>query len=601
MTPSQALSLLAATALFAGPVRGQSCPTSFDTNPTGSGLIWTGPTPAVGGDFTLFPATNGTQGIELFRWDPASGATLVKDIQPGPLDSYPYNFHTAYLQGQLLTFFVADDGVHGTELFRTDGTPAGTFLFQDINAGPGGSSPGFFFFHPDLELLFFAANDGVNGKELWSTDGTPFGTSMVADLHPTGGTGWDEGMGRVGGFVLFGADNGIDGLELHRSDGTAAGTTMLKDINPATTPWGTGASSSPGPFHPLDGSRTLFGAREDLLGGELYITDGTAAGTSLLLDINPGAASSSPRAFINFGGEVYFVADDGTHGSELWKTDGTALGTVLVVDSVPGPDGIHSPDISKLDPTLVVSGDRIFFASNHSSTSGIELWSSDGTAAGTSLVADIAPGTASSKPEWLFAARNGVYFEAQALNGRELFFSDGSAAGTVEVCDLFPGASSGSPFGFTLCAGALLFGATTPSMGTELHALLNVGAYSADLGSPGFGSPRLASSAPLLGANLTFEATGLAPGAASFLVVSGHTGSPDQLLCSSYSVNWLDVFTANIFGVFVPPAWTTWSSTHPVPASPTFVGIQLNAQVWSLPGGGFPAETTNGLHLVLGN
>ena len=68
-------------------------------------------------------------------------------------------------------FFVADDGVSGAELWRSDGTADGTLLVKDINSGGGGSSPA------TLTnvggTLFFAANDGVGGTELWSSDGTP--------------------------------------------------------------------------------------------------------------------------------------------------------------------------------------------------------------------------------------------------------------------------------------------------------------------------------------------------------------------------------------------------------------------------------------------
>ena len=58
---------------------------------------------------------------------------------------------------------------------------------------------------------------------------------------------------------------------------------------------------------------------------------------SLVKDINPGSASFRlPASLTNVGGTLFFSADDGTHGSELWKSDGTAAGTVLVKDINPG-------------------------------------------------------------------------------------------------------------------------------------------------------------------------------------------------------------------------------------------------------------------------
>lgn len=72
-----------------------------------------------------------------------------------------------------------------------------------------------------------------------------------------------------------------------------------------------------------------------------------AKGTVLVADINPGAANAFPTAleWWNHGfayfprslSETYLVADDGVHGFEVWVTDGTAVGTHIVVDLDPGP------------------------------------------------------------------------------------------------------------------------------------------------------------------------------------------------------------------------------------------------------------------------
>jgi ELWxxDGT repeat protein len=73
-------------------------------------------------------------------------------------------------------------------------------------------------------------------------------------------------------------------------------------------------------------------------GTELWRTDGTAAGTALVADINPGANSSYPAGFYVLNNELYFTADNGIVGTELWKTDGSPVGTVLVKDINPGPN-----------------------------------------------------------------------------------------------------------------------------------------------------------------------------------------------------------------------------------------------------------------------
>src|SRR5262249_54185657 len=80
---------------------------------------------------------------------------------------------------------------------------------------------------------------------------------------------------------------------------------------------------------------------------ELWKSDGTAAGTVMVKDIIPGGAGSNPGGaygyiFTNVNGTLYFSADDGAHGQELWKSDGTAAGTVLVADINPG-SGFSNP------------------------------------------------------------------------------------------------------------------------------------------------------------------------------------------------------------------------------------------------------------------
>src|SRR5262245_23926880 len=102
---------------------------------------------------------------------------------------------------------------------------------------------------------------------------------------------------------------------------------LLTDLNAGL------ASSSPYSFQNL-GSFTYFAATDAAHGTELWRTDGTAAGTTLVKDISPGPASSQPSVLTEAGGKLYFRADDGLHGVELWRTDGTATGTVMVKDLI---------------------------------------------------------------------------------------------------------------------------------------------------------------------------------------------------------------------------------------------------------------------------
>src|SRR4029079_5297853 len=101
---------------------------------------------------------------------------------------------------------------------------------RDIVAGTGSSTPRDF--TAVGSTLYFSANDGVHGRELWRTDGTTAGTHMVKDVRP-GSRGSSIGsLIRFDGEVYFAPSDSVHGSELWKSDGTAGGTRMVKDIQP---------------------------------------------------------------------------------------------------------------------------------------------------------------------------------------------------------------------------------------------------------------------------------------------------------------------------------------------------------------------------------
>jgi ELWxxDGT repeat protein len=205
----------------------------------------------------------------------------------------------------------------------------------------------------------------------------------------------------VGDLLYFTAVDRLTGGELWRSDGTANGTVMVKDLAPGT------ASSLPQGFAQVRGNTAVFAASPNAFEGvssDLWVTDGTAAGTVKLVDTRPGMRSSSPRDFVRFGAAVYFTADDGAHGRELWKTDGTTAGTVLVKDVNPGAVGSAPLE-------LKVVGGRLYFVATDPE-GGREVWVSTGTPAGTERLADINPGPGSSEPLNLTDVRGDLYFTA---------------------------------------------------------------------------------------------------------------------------------------------------------------------------------------------
>src|SRR5262245_18159900 len=257
-------------------------------------------------------------------------------------------------------------------------------LLKNVNTGTLGSSPG-----QIVEVgatIFFSARDNVHGRELWKTDGTAAGTAFVKDIRPGSGSSYPEYLTDFNGTLFFTANNGMNGTELWKSDGTSAGTVLVRDIRPG--------SVTSNPFNlTVIGTTLFFTANDGVNGAELWKSDGTAAGTVLVKDINPGSASSSPYDHTVVKGTLFFTANDGANGRELWKSDGTAAGTVLVKDIRPGNSPYGFP-LTSSPANLTAVGNQLFFSADDG-VSGRELWKSDGTAAGTVLVKDIRPGSSS--------------------------------------------------------------------------------------------------------------------------------------------------------------------------------------------------------------
>jgi ELWxxDGT repeat protein len=322
-----------------------------------------------------------------------------------------------------------------------------------------------------LGQLYFALGKGFNPAKadqyVWKSDGTAAGTGQAFAL-PAGYI-FPANLAPLGRDLYFTSRGPLFGEEVLRSDGTTPGTTPL-------TQFGNAASQCPPQFTRV-GSTVFFVGWDAASGLQPWKTDGTAAGTSLVADLPPGGSGAGPAELIEYQGALYFFAGSRSSGDRqaLWRSDGSAPGTLELADfaihSAPGGDQCDA------DPHFLTStGSTLFFAADDG-VHGRELWRSDGTAAGTLMVKDIAPGPADSIPTGLVAAAGEVFFAADdGLHGIELWRSDGTEAGTRMVADLASGASSSNPGNLAVLGSRLLFTADDGVTGGELWALPLAGA-----------------------------------------------------------------------------------------------------------------------------
>lgn len=199
-------------------------------------------------------------------------------------------------------------------------------------------------------------------------------------------------------------------------------------------------------------------------GTELWVTDGTSAGTRLFKDLWPGAEDSGPSNFIVFAGRLFFTAADASHGTEWWSTDGTVAGTRLFKDIGTGSGGAES---SSPGPA-VVSGGKLFFTA-WSAAAGRELWVSNGTPGGTTITRDIVAGVGSSAPYELTPFAGKVVFGASPFeNVYRPYVSDGTYLGTQQLDDAFATTVDLNVGDFEVLGDRVVFAAGDAASGQEI-------------------------------------------------------------------------------------------------------------------------------------
>lgn len=368
-----------------------------------------------------FAATHPDSGRELWRSDgTADGTVLAQDIVPGRDSSNPYRIETSPTSMYLL----ATTPETGTELWAAAVEGDGYMPLQMCREGlpgPASSEPYAMCLNGDGQLFF--AQRGPDGEEFWYADAYPNSASQLLDINPKGNSEpfWPA---RVDGRVYFSAFDPVHGRELWMEQGRHRPPRLIKDLR---TDASINPSSSPTEFAAL-GDLLLFAANDIANGNELWVSDGTKAGTIMLKDIAVGLPSSNPSQITPVGSLAYFQAESLRYGVELWVTDGTSGGTIQVAD-------INPEEASSNPDNLIALGDSLIFMAQ-SPQEGNELWVLRPGREPTTFHY-IRGGKDSTVARNFFVWKGFVYFQADdGVHGEELWRTDGTAAGTTMVKDI---------------------------------------------------------------------------------------------------------------------------------------------------------------------
>ncbi len=380
---------------------GDLCPGDCSSFPLGYG--------AVGGRqlFLAHPADGSTDNtFELWASDGTlAGTERLTDFDD---DQLFLAFESVVIGTRM--FFSAPDPQHGHELWASDGTLAGTHLVRDIaDEDLGGSFPAAF--QAAGSRLYFAADDG-NGEswQLWRTDGTEQGTLRIDDAYGLRPPFFDVFSAAIGTDLVFTRGSG-DGAAVWRTDGTAQGTIQL--------------SPSMRRVYSMVavGGTVFFSVRDQDFVPALWKTDGTPAGTQEVVQFSGGYDGWQADELTPFGNGVIFRAGSSGHGIEPWRSDGTAAGTSLISDLELG-EGYHT-----LYGFQTIGGVAYFLGPGAPGLLGVGLWRTDGTAAGTVQVVQLGGSFDDRGPSWI--AQLGAQLVVFVRNG--LWATDGTQAGTHQI------------------------------------------------------------------------------------------------------------------------------------------------------------------------
>jgi ELWxxDGT repeat protein len=479
-------------------------------------------------------------------------------------------------------------------------------MVADIN--PGGASYPWNLTNVNGEL-YFTANDGTHGMELWKSNGTAAGTTMVADINPGTTTTWyytgaygtftrsavtnssnPSNLTNVNGTLYFTANDGTHGTELWKSDGTAAGTTLVQDIYSGTH------SVSYTNYYYYGGSETRSATFPN---------------------------DSNPSSLTNLNGTLLFAADDGTHGAELWTlpsgpslavSAGSTTPTAGVADTFTitalNADGTVNTSFS--DPVTITSSDtKAILATSVTFINGVGQFSATFKTAGAQSIRatdSVAPSDNGSEGDIVVQAADAKSF---TLTGFPSPTTAGNAGSfTVTAFDLYGNVATGYsgtvtfsssdtkavlPGDATLTNGVGQFSATLKTLGTNQSITATDKSNSA-LTAKQTGIqviPFVSISGPSAGAinqTLTYSLGAGADPAGTVFTVSWGDGTSSQTTATTVSHTYTTSAIRNISVTATAAGLTSTPATRSVNILPVSIAIQTD-----------PASTSRQMLVVTGS
>lgn len=343
-------------------------------------------------------------------------------MQHGSFVGYSVNSYNGKM------YFTAYDSLYGLELFKTDGTLAGTEVL-DIFPGPSGSEPSMVY--PAFGKILFYATDGTHGYELYISDGTVQGTKMIEDLNPGNENGIHGsllGCMLNGVYYFAGISSADKEIDLCATNGDSIW--VVKDITGAKV-----SSTNSSINFVAAGNKVFFKIHTTDHGNELWATDGTTQGTSMVKDITPGPTGSVFSLEGELNGKLLFTAETKALGLELWISDGSENGTHIVKDICPG--GCVGKAVARSEKDYqsyrrpvcpMIHNNKYYFGGHDGSGDGTQLWVTDGTDTGTKKIPSMLPNPGiplGPAMEWITIIRDRIWMSyAHGDGDYELYIYD---------------------------------------------------------------------------------------------------------------------------------------------------------------------------------